>query len=364
MGAEWEEIFARVPRAEFLPDLMWPFDERSGGYSVVNRAEDPVEWERQAGRNAAMVTQWDDGRHEGREPGEVPTSSGSKPSLVVRMLQELDVRPGHRVLDVGVGTGWTTALLSARVGAANVVGVEIDPEVAEAARGRLRRAGFGTPVVTGDGGWAAGAPYDRVQVTFAVRRVPGAWVEQTRVGGVLLVPWDTGFTDVQALVRLTVEEDGLARGAFVGTVGFMMSRPQRGGVPVHREYFPSDVEWPDDTVESVTEVRHDELLDDPYGTAAFVVGLRVPEVVHSATAEGEGMRVVYFYSLRCRSWAVVFFQEEGRQRVLQGGKRRVWDEVEGAFRWWMERGRPEVGRFGLTVRVDGGREVWFRGCGG
>ncbi|MFG2003899.1 rRNA adenine N-6-methyltransferase family protein [Spirillospora sp. NPDC048911] len=57
------------------------------------------------------------------------TSSASQPSLVRSMLADLDIEPGQRVLDVGTGTGWTTALLAARAGARNVVGVELDPQV-------------------------------------------------------------------------------------------------------------------------------------------------------------------------------------------------------------------------------------------
>lgn len=127
-----------APRHLFLPDLIWPLDPDTGRYPVVDRVDDPVRWRAWADADTPIVTQWDDGRHAGPAPGRTATSSSSEPSLVAGMLTDLDVRPGQRVLDVGAGTGWTTALLTACAGGRGVVGVELDPEVAGAARARLR----------------------------------------------------------------------------------------------------------------------------------------------------------------------------------------------------------------------------------
>lgn len=84
------------------------------------------------------------------------------------------------------GTGYNAALLAHRLGAENVVSVEVDPAVADAARVALDRAGFGAvTVVTGDGvdGYADGGPYDRVLATVAVASVPPSWVAQTCPAG-------------------------------------------------------------------------------------------------------------------------------------------------------------------------------------
>lgn len=88
-------------------------------------------------------------------------------------------------MTVAAGTGYNAALLAEIVGAENVVSVEIDPGLAEQARGSLRRSGHAVAVVTADGesGYPAGAPYDRVVATAAATEVPYAWVAQTRPGG-------------------------------------------------------------------------------------------------------------------------------------------------------------------------------------
>ena len=112
------DAFARVPRHLFLPGV--PLD---GVY-----ADD------------AVVT---------RDEGGVPTSSSSQPSLMARMLDQLEVRAGDRVLEVGAGTGYNAALL-ATLGAA-VTTVELQPEVAEAAREHLGAAGVRRPQDDGRG---------------------------------------------------------------------------------------------------------------------------------------------------------------------------------------------------------------------
>lgn len=103
-----------------------------------------------------------------------PSSSCSQPSLVVAMLDALDVREGHRVLEIGTGTGagWNAALLSERVGdSGHVVSIEVD---ADTAHGSLARAGYRPLVVTGDGaeGYQCDALYDRLICTASVRKIP------------------------------------------------------------------------------------------------------------------------------------------------------------------------------------------------
>lgn len=217
-AAGWAQALAAVPRHRFLPDLMWPLDAATGRYLTLDRTRDPRGWREWADADVPIVTQWDDGRHTGTAPGAMATSSASQPSLVAGMLADLDVEPGHRVLDVGAGTGWTTALLAARAGAERVAGVELDPVLAELARARVAATVPGARVVTGDGagGWADGAPYDRVQGAYAVLAVPATWVAQTWPGGVIAVPWRSRYAHHGAVARLAVHGDGTAPDALAG----------------------------------------------------------------------------------------------------------------------------------------------------
>lgn len=140
--------------------------------------------------DAAVVTQVCDGDGD-PATGQGPwTSSLSAPGAVAAFLELLAPRDHDRVLEIGTGTGWTAALLSARLGAGCVTSIEVDEAVAKQAAANLVAAGPIPALVTGDGAEGApdSAPYDRVHVTCGVTTVPYAWVEQTRPGGVLVLP--------------------------------------------------------------------------------------------------------------------------------------------------------------------------------
>lgn len=150
------------------------------------------------------------------------TSSSTEPGLVLSMLQALDVADGHRVLEIGTGSGFNAALLCARVGAENVASVDIDPALVAAAGERLMSLGH-TPtlrVTDGSLGLAESGPYDRLIATCAVRSIPRSWLAQLKPGGLLV-------TDLRgriggALVRLRKLEDGTAVGRFLPDwAGFM-----------------------------------------------------------------------------------------------------------------------------------------------
>jgi protein-L-isoaspartate(D-aspartate) O-methyltransferase len=201
------DAFARVPRHVFLPGV--PLETVYADDAVVTHDE-----------------------------GGVPTSSSSQPSLMARMLEQLDVRAGDRVLEVGAGTGYNAAVLAA-LGAA-VTTVELQPEVAAAAALHLRSTGVidvreaaggdhGAPapgsvrVVTGDGASPPGGPYDRVIVTAGCWSLSGALVEAVADGGVLVAPLRVNGIELALALR---REGRALRGAGGIPCGFM---PLRGG---------------------------------------------------------------------------------------------------------------------------------------
>ncbi|MGW7657721.1 methyltransferase domain-containing protein, partial [Streptomyces tendae] len=102
--------FEAVPRHEFVPGTVWVVD--GGVYRPLRREDDPDRWARMVYDPAqAIATQVDDGTP-APVGGDVPTSSISAPAAVVTMLAELGLRPGHRVLEIGAGTGYNAALLA------------------------------------------------------------------------------------------------------------------------------------------------------------------------------------------------------------------------------------------------------------
>lgn len=127
-----------------------------------------------------------------RDATGVATSSASAPGIVAAMLAQLDVRPGHRILEIGAGTGYNAALLAHLAGpAGQVTTVELDPDVAAEAEKALAAAGCGhVTVIVGDGeyGHAPNAPYDRIIVTAGAWDLPAAWADQLAPSGLLVVP--------------------------------------------------------------------------------------------------------------------------------------------------------------------------------
>ena len=134
----------------------------------------------------------------------LPIANGqtiSQPLVVAHMCRLLDVRPGHRVLDVGTGSGYHAAVLVAL--GARVWSVERDPVLSETAAGNLRAAGVeGVTLLVGDGsrGYPAGAPWDAINVAAAAQRdVPQPLIDQLAPAGRLVLP----LGDELVLVRRT-----------------------------------------------------------------------------------------------------------------------------------------------------------------
>ena len=135
----------------------------------------------------------------------------SQPQIVALMTQAIRPRPGLRVLEVGTGSGYQSALL-AHIGC-RVHSVERVQALAESARERLDRLGLGgVEIHHGDGwlGWPDAAPYDAILVTAATETIPGALLDQLAPGGRLVIP--IGQEDrVQWLTLVEKDEKGEVR---------------------------------------------------------------------------------------------------------------------------------------------------------
>jgi protein-L-isoaspartate(D-aspartate) O-methyltransferase len=117
------------------------------------------------------------------------------PSTAARLLEALDPDPDDNVLVVGVGVGYTAAVLAEIVGAANVQAVDIDRRLVYEARSNLERAGYGAVLVDcadGADGLPAYAPYDRVLVEAAAIEPPARLVRQLAPDGRLVLPLGGG----------------------------------------------------------------------------------------------------------------------------------------------------------------------------
>ena len=143
----------------------------------------------------------------------------SAPHMVAAMVDQLDLDPGERVLEIGTGCGYHAAVTAAVVGAENVYSVEYHESLARKARERFDRLDYGDiSVRVGDGheGWPDRAPYDAAYLTCAASDFPTAVVEQVRPSGRLLAPIGTTsqrlvFARKRADGRLDREERGRVR---------------------------------------------------------------------------------------------------------------------------------------------------------
>ena len=181
------EAFLRVPRHEFVPE-----DLREQAYT----------------------------------DGPLPIGHGqtiSQPYMVAVMTSLAELKPGHRALEIGTGSGYQTAILAEMV--STVYTVERKPEIAEQARQNLQRLDYTNihfEVANGTLGWEEAAPFDAIVVTAGAPEIPAPFLDQLALGGRLVVPIEEGHSQVLYRVKRTAEGFDKERGercTFVPLIG-------------------------------------------------------------------------------------------------------------------------------------------------
>lgn len=355
LPSDWDKAFRSVSREQFIPDRIWIDEDDDGQDVALDRASEPARWRAAVYSDRVIVTQFDDGDTAWPEVGYRPTSSCSMPSAVLGMLDALDVHEGIRALEIGAGTGYNAALLTQRLGDEHVTTMEVDPMVADQARSALTAAGCTPTVVCADGaaGLPTGAPFDRIIVTAAVKlgRVPYAWVEQTTPGGIILIPLKTDFT-AGPLVAFRVDQDGTATGRVVPLrVGFMELRAQRTPAADW-----DGQRWDDPDA----DLTHTEVMpwttlgnEAPQWTIAIAVHSCRYELWPRTPGRNPHHGVAWLGDPLSGSWAsVVPGDTKDRYEVRQRGPRRLWEEVESAYLWWLDQGKPTLEQWRFTVSPD------------
>ncbi|MFB7908815.1 ATP-grasp peptide maturase system methyltransferase [Kitasatospora sp. NPDC056076] len=353
----WREAVEAVPREAFLRGG-W-FDAVPGSAPTAWRPvmPDAPGWLEQCYRDESLVTQVAGTIVPGDLRGEImrtPTSSSTMPNLVVRMWEELRVEDGHRVLEAGTGTGYSTALGCHRLGEEKIVSVEVDPEVSARAGVSLGACGFFPELVVGDAlaGVAGGHRFDRVISTCGVLTIPPAWIEQTRPGGIILATV-CGWMYSSELARLTVSEDGTAHGGFLGgQISFMLARPQ---LPPRLGMLP-DLDAGDERA----AVHGPDVLGD--WTARFVSQIAAPRAQRVMLGVGGGQERPVIIDVEAGAWAALT-REGNRWTVRQGGPARLWDDIEEHLTRWLTDGSPGLEAFGILVTPEGQAITWPR-CAG
>ena len=347
-----------VPRELFLHPGVF-LDEGGTWRPVTATGTAVAEWLKIAYSYDTLTTQLDGylTADQAAEPvAGVPTSSSTTPATVVGMIESLDLESDHRVLEIGTGTGYSSALMCHYLGADNVATVEVDPEVAERADTALETLGHSAWTATGDGllGHPRRAPYDRVIATCAVRRIPYTWVRQTKPGGVILSTvgsWPYGT----ALAKVTVDDNGNAEGRIIGRSSFMQARSQ-AVVPV-----AGDLSAPTAYADSERETKAPPTLLDDW-MPAFLAQLAAPGAHLVRAARGDGTRLLYLFDPDRESFAE-FIAHDGRWTVRQGGPVSLWDRIEEALVSWEAAGRPEIDCVRLRI-TQASHHYWIEGSPG
>ncbi|MDQ0577936.1 ATP-grasp peptide maturase system methyltransferase [Streptomyces rishiriensis] len=347
----WKKAAEAVPRHEFLRTGFFRAVPHTSPTAWAPVLQDQDGWLSACYADESLVTQIAGTIRPANIHGEImrePTSSSTLPSLVLRMLEDLLVEPDMNVLEIGTGTGYSTAVLCARLGDDHVSSIEYDEGVAQQARDALSRLGTFPTLLTGDGlaGHEHGAPYDRIIATCAVHTVPATWLEQTQPGGHILTTIG-GWLNASELVRLTVHEDGTASGPVLsGQVSFMLARP----------HLPPPIGLlPDLSAGNEREalIGADVLTD---WTSRFVAQFAAPQAQHMQLRQGEQDEDVLIDAMT-GSWAALY-EENGRWIVRQGGPQPPWDAIEDHLGRWHAAGTPTVQKAAVRVTAQSQSIHW------
>ncbi|MFC8075167.1 ATP-grasp peptide maturase system methyltransferase [Streptomyces sp. NPDC057307] len=354
----WRRAVETVPRHRFVPGFYLPAGERDGqGLTVwepVTAALDHGRWLAAAYSDTTLITQFDgdepDWTHPAVRHGGAPTSSSTLPSLVVRMWADAEITEGQTVLEIGTGTGYSTALACERLGSAGVTSIEVDPNRLAAAATSLHGCGYTPTLAVADGlyGYWPEAKFDRIVAACSFRAVPPALLAQARPGGKILLTL-SGWLYGYARVLLTVAEDGTAEGQLLGgTVSFMPARTHAApafGNPAH---------WAAGLPETPRTARHSPERLSAATEEAFHLRFLAQCAVADAqmTTVGE---VVHLVDVVTGS-AATLTPAGGAWQVREGGPVRLWERVEGVLDAYDAADRPGPEPFTLHV-YDGGQYV-------
>lgn len=337
-----------MPRHVFVPSYV---EQNSDGSWRTIGAGDPdskVEWLAAVYSDRPLTTAL---RTDPDGPA-VAISSSSKPGLMIRMLETLEVTNTDRVLEIGTGTGYNAGLLCHRLGDRQVASVDIEAQLVELAAKRLAMIGFHPTLAAGDGanGLPDAKPFDRIIATCSVSRVPADWIDQLAPRGRILT--DLKLTGAAGnLVDLRRDEpDGLVGRFLPKWAGFMPLRQTEehpaAAAPAaieRRTTVPSATPWWDNPVMWFLAALH--------LPAGVTTGMRLdprtgtPTMSRMHSTNGE--------------WVETALEPgpDGHRAVI-GSAADLWQHVENAHDVWHTLGEPSWDRFGLTV-AGADHTVWL-----
>jgi methyltransferase of ATP-grasp peptide maturase system len=353
---QWRDALLAVPRHEFVPRYYLPEPDARPLRWVAHEPRDTESTQRWLDlvySPTTLITALADYVDRGVQ---VPVSSSTKPDLMIRMLEALEVADGMRVLEIGTGTGYNAALLAHRLGSQQVCSVDIDPQFVSAARHQLARLGYTPIVVAADGaaGLAEHAPFDRIIASCALFAVPEAWIEQLRPGGLALVHVE-GPLGAGNLLALRRDVAPVLQGRFLPWWGCFMHRRAAVGATVGSPLPARTAEPPVTRHTALDPAELDGGRSFPFLAQLYLS----PGMFRSISVDDEQVAVT---QLRAPdgSWCTISREPDatGRHIVREAGPTPLWANVETAWQRWQQLGTPACHEFGLTATATA-HHVWL-----
>lgn len=354
-GEDWRKAAGTVPRHCFVPGFYLPCaEDDEDGLTIwepVTAEIDHSRWLSAAYSNTTLITQFDGEETDWTNPpvrhGGAPTSSATLPSLIMRMWAEAEISERHTVLEIGTGTGYSTALACERLGSAAVTSVEIDSRRLDQAAAALHGCGYAPTLAVADGayGYWPKAPVDRIVASCSFRAIPPQLMAQTRPGGKILLTlsgWMYGY----ARALLTVNGDGTAAGPLLpGTISFMAARADAApafGNPAH---------WAAMTDPQVRAARHSPDRITAATTESFHLRFLAQCAIPHAQMTYIGNQV-FLADVVTGSVALIVPQQQ-EWRVRESGPVKLWQQVEQLLDAYDAAARPGPETFTLHATRGG-----------
>jgi protein-L-isoaspartate O-methyltransferase len=347
MPQHWRDAVASVPRHVIVPEFRIVGAGPQEGLTPAVDALDVAYQDRLlfVGRDREHLFDW-----------------SRPPSMLLRLFEATDIRPGHRVLVAGINRGYDAALLAHVLGDNAVFVVDPDPVVVDETRARLASAGL-HPTLGVGWGLPSHGPFDRILVTNEVRAVRWDWAGQLAPGGILGIDIAIGRT-AGGRFMLRREGDRLTGGFAPTFRGQPVDRMVSTLPDLHRE--PGD---------RSTATEGTTMLGLWQGSTLEWLVWQASAPRPDLTIGGGGDAGGSFFADTDGSWAEVEVFEQDRRRMRttgphtrttddtvepytgprstwQGGPARLWDEWERAHQIWTDLGEPDWPRFGYTVTED------------
>jgi|GEM_PF-956416 len=362
----WRDALLDVPRHHFVP-AHYTRPARGGHWQRHDPGTEPESpgWLRRVYSDAGLTIAlseldvWGDQR---------PVAASPPPELTVRSLQALGADDGDRLLQLGVGCGYTTALAAHRLGRGKVVGVEIDPDLLRAAARRFEERDLDVVVRPGDASLPVplsgdGAPFDRVLVGYESDDIPAVWVHHLRPGGRLLARLAGGlgggghvlFRRPPTDGRSPSEDSPQLVGRFLGWTGPLPARRMAATRRAVRRPAPptGGLVTPGSTPVAPTMLAGD---DSPL---VLLAQLHLPRGTTCASRTSETGTAATYLQAPDGSWAEIAHASDrrGRHDTREAGPTPLVRALGEAAAVYDDLGRPEWADFGVTATATG-THVW------